>query len=607
MNNLQKLRNIMNDAGIDIYIDKISDPHLNEFVDNYFNTIKALTGFTGDTASLIVTKKWAYLIVDSRFTIQARKEVNSKYIKVLTVDGSKNSLRSKIKEFFTKNKNHSIYDSNVLFFDYVKFSISLARKIIDLTKSSSGNVFGLDYFYFNNKSMKDIAKLSAGNIYSDTEEVFCKIKQINKSKKPKLNSFYGIPKNVVGMSSSDKLSRITRYMKKMHCDLFVLSKLDEISYITNKRGYDFLNDPLFYSYLTIDKNKNFKLYTKSLYQNFYNNLSEIKNKTIMIDYKSTNYKIYKILKDNGNKLVDSKGFVAEMKSVKTPCEIKNEKRVMLLESAVLTDVFYQLKHTDFSKHNFSEHDISELITRKRKAYSKKTGIKYIGNSFDTIAAYRGNAAMAHYIPEKNKSKILKNSGMLLVDTGANYLYGTTDTTRTICLGKVNNIEKKHFTIVLDAMLKLSKYKFKLGTSSKNLDKVARSALLKFNMDYGHSTGHGIGFLSCVHEGPNSFSPASKYKIKNNQIFSVEPGYYVENKYGIRTENVLLSTKLSGKNKNLYGFETLTFVPIDKDLIDIKYLSKASIEILNKYTKEVVSKLDKLLPAKVIEWVETQTI
>ena len=127
-------------------------------------------------------------------------------------------------------------------------------------------------------------------------------------------------------------------------------------------------------------------------------------------------------------------------------------------------------------------DISELITRKRKAYSKKTGIKYIGNSFDTIAAYQGNAAMAHYIPEKTKSKILKNSGMLLVDTGANYLYGTTDTTRTICLGRVSNIEKKHFTIVLDAMLKLSKYKFKLGTSSKNLDKVARSALLKYNMD-----------------------------------------------------------------------------------------------------------------------------
>ena len=233
MNNLQKLRNIMNDAGIDIYIDKISDPHLNEFVDDYFNTIKALTGFTGDTASLIVTKKWAYLIVDSRFTIQARKEVNSKYIKVLTVDGSKNSLRSKIKEFFTKNKNHSIYDSKVLFFNYGKFSISLARKIIDLTKNSGGNVFGLDYFYFNNKSMKDIGKLSSDNIYSDTEEIFCKIKQINKSKKPKLNSFYDIPKKVVGMSSRDKLSKITRYMRKMHCDLFVLSKLDEISYITN--------------------------------------------------------------------------------------------------------------------------------------------------------------------------------------------------------------------------------------------------------------------------------------------------------------------------------------------------------------------------------------
>jgi Xaa-Pro aminopeptidase len=609
MNAIEKLKSIMETTGIDIYVDKISDPHLNEFVDDYFNTVRDLTNFTGDTAGLIVTKKWTYLIVDSRFTIQAKKEVDHKYIKVLTIDGSKNSIQSKIKEFFAKDKKRSIYDSKVLFFDYEKFSINLARKIIDITKNAGGNVFGLDYFYFKNRSMKNIANLSEDKIYADTKEVFQNIRKINKIRKPKQRPSFNLAGNIVGESTKSKISKITKYMRKMHCDVFVLSKLAEISYITNKRGLDFPCDPLFYSYLIIDKSGKHKLYAMGSYQNFYKHLSAIKNKNIMIDYKSTNYKIYKILNDNGNKLIDSKGFVEEIKSIKTNNEILNEKKAMLIESAALTDVIYQLKHTNFSKTKMSELDVSNIIDKKRKYYSKKFGLKYLNNSFDTISAYNENAAMAHYKPEKNKSKILKNSGLLLIDTGANYLYGTTDTTRTISLGKTGKNEKKHFTLVLSAMLALSHYKFKLGTSSKKLDKVARSILTKHNMNYGHSTGHGIGFLSCVHEGPNSFSPISNYKIKEHQIFSVEPGYYLENKYGIRIENILLSAKTAPlhRSKNMLCFETLTFVPIDKDMVDKKYLTKKSIKLLNDYTISIILALKDFLPKKIINYIESQII
>lgn len=609
MTNLERLRKIMDKAGIDIYIDKISDPHLNEFVDDYFNNVKVLTGFTGDTGAVIVTKDDAYLIVDSRFTIQAKCEVNKKYIKVLTVRSTKHVIESKIKEIFSKNKKASIYDSNVVFFDYEKFSISLAKTMIDVTKKAGGTVFGIDYFYFKNLSINKISKLSANELLKETRNIFEKIRKINKHRFPSLKDTYPLSEKVVGLSTKEKISKIVSYMRKSGCDLFVLSKLDEIAYITNKRGSDFPCDPLFYSYLIIDNKGKYKLFSKSTYNNFYSFISKINKKRVLIDYISSNYKIYHTLKENGNELKDAKGIVKEAKSIKTTSEIINQKRAMLIESAALCDVIYNLKNMNFSSKKFTEYDVSKSINKKRKLYAKKFSSKYISDSFDTIAAYNENAAMAHYKPLKNKSKTLKNSGILLIDTGANYLYGTTDTTRTIALGKVSSIEKKHFTIVLDAMLNLSNYKFKEGKTSKQLDKVARSILLKHNMDYGHSTGHGIGFLSCVHEGPNGFSPISKYKIKERQIFSVEPGYYLENKYGIRIENILLSTRFLNryKTKNLLGFETLTFVPIDKDMIDKKYLAKKSIELLNNYTESIIINLKNYLPKKIISYIESQII
>ena len=606
MTNLECLRNIMDEAGIDIYIDKISDPHLNEFVDDCFNTIKALTNFTGDTASLVVTKKDAYLIVDSRFTIQAKYEVDKKYIKVLTVTSTKLVIESKIKEIFSKNKTGSIYDTKVVFFDYEKFSINLAKQIIDVTKKLGGTVFGLDYFYFKNLPFKDMAKLSTKALLKETNIIFEKIRKINKHSFPKLNNIYSLSDKVVGLGTKDKLSKIVSYMKNNNCDLFVVSKVDEIAYITNKRGYDFPCEPLFYSYLIIDNKGKYKLFSKSTYQNFYNYLAKIKNKNVLIDFKSSNYRTYHVLNENGNKLKDAKYFVCEMKSIKTKSEILNQRKAMLIESAVLCDVIYNLKIKNFSKDKMTEYDVSKLINKKRKLYAKKFGSEYISDSFDTIAAYNENAAMAHYAPLKNKSKILKNSGLLLIDTGANYLYGTTDTTRTILLGKASNTMKKHFTIVLDAMLKLSNHKFRNGTKSKELDKISRSVLLKNNMDYGHSTGHGIGFFSSVHEGPNGFSPLSKYVIKENQFFSVEPGYYLENKYGIRTENILLSVRTKAQNNTL-AFETLTFVPIDKDLINKKLLSKKSIELLNNYTISIILALKDYLPKNVITYIENQII
>ena len=606
MTKLEQLRNIMDEAGIDIYIDKISDPHLNEFVDDYFNTIKALTNFTGDTASLIVTKNDAYLIVDSRFTIQAKREVDKKYIKVLTVASTKLVIESKIKEIFAKSKTNSIYDTKVVFFDYEKFSVNLAKQIIDVTKKVGGTVFGIDYFYFKDLSFQDMGKLSTGALLKETNFIFERIRRINKRSLPKLNNIYTLSDKVVGLSTKSKLSKIVSYMKNNNCDLFVISKLDEIAYITNKRGCDFPCDPLFYSYLIIDNKGKCKLFSKSTYQNFYTYLSKIKNKKVLIDFRSSNYKTYHILNENGNKLKDARGFVGELKSIKTDSEIMNQRKAMLIESAVLCDVIYNLKFKNFSKEKFTEYDVSKLINKKRKFYAKKFASKYIGDSFDTIAAYNENGAMAHYKPLKNKSKTLKNSSLLLIDTGANYLYGTTDTTRTISLGKAGQSIKKHFTIVLDAMLKLSNHKFKKGTKSKDLDKISRSILLKNNMDYGHSTGHGIGFLSCVHEGPNGFSPLSEYIIKENQFFSVEPGFYLENKYGIRTENILLSVRTKAQNNTL-AFETMTFVPIDKDLINKKLLSKKSIELLNNYTISIILALKDYLPKSVITYIENQII
>ena len=295
-----------------------------------------------------------------------------------------------------------------------------------------------------------------------------------------------------------------------------------------------------------------------------------------------------------------------MKAIKNPVEIENLKKAHIKDGVAFTKFMYWLK-TNIGKIEISEVSAQEYLEECRK---EQEG--FIEPSFDTISAYKENAAMMHYSATADTNKTLEAEGLYLVDSGGQYYGGTTDITRTMALGPVDPEQKKHFTAVLRSMLNLSNAKFLHGCTGLNLDILARGPIWDMDLDYKCGTGHGVGYLLNVHEGPNGFRwklrPGTEDSvIEEGMVTTNEPGVYIEGSHGIRTENELLCCK---GNKNEYGqfmyFETLTFAPIDLDAVDLDYLSKEDKDRLNAYHKEVYEKLSPYLSPEEQEWLKHYT-
>ena len=299
-------------------------------------------------------------------------------------------------------------------------------------------------------------------------------------------------------------------------------------------------------------------------------------------------------------------------SIKGDTEIKNLRKCNILDGLAMTKVLYRLKNLKQTGTQFkNEFEIKKFVDDTRVKVGKKS---YLCPSFETIVAYKENAAICHYIPTKKANKKIGDNGLLLIDSGGNYISGTTDVTRTISLYKKNipDIIKKHYTLVLDSMLNLSLTKFPYELTGFEIDIIARKKLYDEFMDFNHGTGHGIGYISNVHEGPNRIGPGVNSNYKKNclepyQVTSNEPGLYFENKYGIRIENDLLTIPIKeNKFGDFLGFETLTLCPYDMDLIDKKYLSGDSIKYLNDYNKLVYKKISKYLTKEENIWLKKVT-
>ncbi len=558
-----------------------NDPHMSEYVPEHWNARAYFSGFTGSAGTLVITNKEAYLWTDSRYFIQAEKELEE----------------SEIKLFKSGEENTPTY---------------LEWLINNL---QAKNTVSLHEHFFSTEEFKSIKKeLHTKKIKIDSTTDLISSNWKNRPPLP-LEKIFLHNIAYTGKTFSEKFERLLSNLKERNCDTLIISSLDEIAWLLNIRGQDIKYSPLAVAYLVIE-NKNISLFiskgklttetrkylsenniiTKE-YSAFYLYLSTICNKNILLDQRNTNYCIYKNLEKSNNILQETSP-ICHLKSIKNKTEINGFKKAMIKDGIALTKFFIWLENCLKKKKEINE----LLLAEKLKEFRSQQAL-FHSNSFSPIVAYKENGAIVHYSPTEQSNKTIETKGLLLIDSGGQYLDGTTDITRTISLGNISDEEKRNFTFVLQGHIALAQKTFPTGTYGYQIDPIARTALQKEGLNYGHGTGHGVGHFLCVHEGPQSIrADNNKTSLKSGMIISNEPGVYITGKYGIRIENLILVNEIS-TSTGLLSFETLTLFPIDNKAIDFTLLKKQEINWLRNYHHSILSKLSPFLSRKETEWLK----
>ena len=586
---LQQLRERMREEKIDAYLIVSDDFHASEYVGDYFKCREYISGFDGSAGSVVVTKEEAGLWTDGRYFIQAEKQLEGSGI-TLYKEGEKDVVS--ITQFLTK----VLSKGGVLGFDGRTVNTAMVRKLKN------------DLYTLGVTLRSDVDL--AGDIWRERPELSAQPAWI-------LEEAYA------GESREEKLQRIREKMKEESADYYLVPSLDEIAWTLNIRGNDIAYNPVVLSYLLIHKTQLTwyvnecsvskeiadKLWQAGVelrpYMQIYDDLGLLPaQSSIILDEAQTNYALSHAIAQSVVKK-PLKSPIELMKAVKNTTEYQNERKAHLKDGIALTKLIYWLKHVE-DKQSLSELDVCHKLEELRKM-----GSHYLGQSFAPIAAYKEHGAIVHYEPDEVSSCALGNESFLLLDTGGQYLEGTTDVTRTIALGTLTREQQVHYTTVLKGNLNLAAACFKYGCTGLNLDYLARSPLWSLGLDYNHGTGHGVGYLLNVHEGPNAF----RYKeregrgtvLEEGMITSNEPGLYLEGRYGIRLENLILCLT---KEENEYGkfmeFETLTLVPFDMEAVAWDILSEQESEWLLDYQKRVYTEISDYLTEEERLWLKAQS-
>ena len=588
---IENIRDLMKEKNIYAYIVPSSDYHQSEYVGDYFKSREFMSGFTGSSGTLIISMDEAGLWTDGRYFIQAEQELKDSGIKLFKMgEEGVPTIEEYLLEKLPKNSTLG-FDGRVM---SVKEGQSLANKL-------AFKGINIEYKYdLVNDIWEDRCLLP-------TEKAFL------------LGTEYS------GESFSDKLSRIRAVMKEKKATTHILASLDDIAWLFNIRGRDVKSNPVVLSYavitidsvyLFIDKNKIGKDIRAELskenvqikrYEEVYEFIKNIdENEVVLIDTSKVNYAIYNNIPSNVQKIEERNPSIL-FKSIKNEIELKNIRNSHIKDGVAFTKFMYWLKN------NIGKIEITEIsATQKLEAFRREQD-KFIEPSFSTIAAYKDHAAMMHYSATEESNYKLEPRDLFLVDSGGQYFDGTTDITRTIALGPIPENVRKDFTNVVRGMIRLSKAKFLYGCRGYNLDILARGPLWEEGIDYKCGTGHGIGFVLNVHEGPNGFRWKVREDIDDSCILEEgmvttnEPGVYVENSHGIRIENEIVVRKAE---KNEYGqfmdFEVITFAPIDLDAIDESLILKDEKVYLNNYHKQVYDKISPYLNEEEKQWLKTYT-
>lgn len=588
---IENIRDLMKEKNIYAYIVPSSDYHQSEYVGDYFKSREFMSGFTGSSGTLIISMDKAGLWTDGRYFIQAEQELKDSGIKLFKMgEEGVPTIEEYLLEKLPKNSTLG-FDGRVM---SVKEGQSLANKL-------AFKGINIEYKYdLVNDIWEDRCSLP-------TEKAFL------------LGTEYS------GESFSDKLSRIRAVMKEKKATTHILASLDDIAWLFNIRGRDVKSNPVVLSYavisidsvyLFIDKNKigediraelskeNVQIKGYEEVYEFIKNIDE--DEVVLIDTSKVNYAIYNNIPSNVQKIEERNPSIL-FKSIKNEIELKNIRNSHIKDGVAFTKFMYWLKN------NIGKIEITEISATQKLEEFRREQDKFIEPSFSTIAAYKDHAAMMHYSATEESNYKLEPRDLFLVDSGGQYFDGTTDITRTIALGPIPENVRKDFTNVVRGMIRLSKAKFLYGCRGYNLDILARGPLWEEGIDYKCGTGHGIGFVLNVHEGPNGFRWKVREDIDDSCILEEgmvttnEPGVYVENSHGIRIENEIVVRKAE---KNEYGqfmdFEVITFAPIDLDAIDESLILKDEKVYLNNYHKQVYDKISPYLNEEEKQWLKTYT-
>lgn len=570
-NRITKLRNTMLNASVSACVIPSSDPHMSEYVPDYWKARTYFSGFTGSAGTLVVTSTEAFLWTDSRYFLQAEKELQGSQIRLF--------------------KSGEIGVPS-----YLEFLSS---------KLAAGEVISMHASVFSTEEIL-ISKtaFSKKHLLLKTDlDLVSKVWTKNRPLLPE-KSIFIYDTLFAGKTIGQKIHSIQSILKKKKAAVLLLNTLDEIAWLLNLRGNDIKYNPLFIAYASIENDKvilfvdtkkiskqvndylNDNLLIIKEYNSFSQYISLLKNKTIWIDKAKMNYACYNQVK-NYNRIVFGTSPLAKIKSIKNKTEIEGFRTAMIKDGVALTKFYIWLENC--LKSNYA---ITEISAAKKLKKFRSYQSLFFEESFAPIVGYNEHGAIVHYSANKQTDVEIKPNGFLLIDSGGHYLNGTTDITRTIGLGPLTATQKNDFTLVLKAHIALAKATFPKGTYGFELDKIAREPLLKNDLNYGHGTGHGVGHFLCVHEGPQSIRPdKNKTPLKKGMVVSNEPGIYRTKAYGIRTENLLLVKELEDPLKNgILQFEILTLFPIDKTAIDFSLLKEKEIKWLNNYHQTVYNKL-----------------
>lgn len=594
---IDALRGMMKTAGVHYYLITTDDPHGSEYINDYYKEREYFSGFTGSNGDLLVGEKECLLWTDGRYFVQAEKELAGSGIRLMK---SGQIGVPTVEEYLREHIENGVR------LGFYGFCMSAARgkKLDKLMQEKCGEV-----------------------LYSDDLAGCVFLERPADSAAP----VRVLVEELTGESYLQKLERVRGEMDKQSADALLLTKLEDQMWLFNIRGADIACNPVAYAYTLILKDKVY-LYLKEavlddkvsdyfkengtellIYENFAEDLpqrlQQLKERLsrkgkVMADPEVISYSVCRMVSDEAE-LLGGQNPTEKMKAVKNPVEIENLKKVYLADSLALTRFIRFIK--EHRNDGLRECEAADILDGYRHEIDGFTDL-----SFPTISAYGPNAAMMHYEAVPGKDAVIRPEGIYLVDSGGQYDGGTTDVTRSIIMGDITEEMKRHFTLAAMGMLRLQNAVFLHGCTGRNLDILARGPIWQQEMDYKCGTGHGVGYMLSVHEGPQNISWKSRNLsreavLEEGMLVSDEPGVYIAGSHGIRTENILLCEKRGcNEDGQFMGFVPLTLVPIDLEGIDSSLMEPGDVERLNSYHRLVYESLAEYMSDEEKEWLRNQT-
>ncbi|HEC1539535.1 TPA: aminopeptidase P family protein [Campylobacter upsaliensis] len=580
-----KLREAMQEKGLDAYLVVSADPHLSEYLSDYYKVKDYLSGFQGSVGTLVFTQKEAYLWVDGRYWLQAQKQLEGSGV-VLQKQDKENTFQNWLKK--------NLKQGQILGSDFAVLNLALKKELEDFCTLKHCDLIALMW--------SDRPSLPKAQIYAH-EKAYC------------------------ALSAKEKIVLVRQKMCELGAENHLISSLDDIAYLTNLRGADVEYNPVFLSHLLIKQDKTLlfvdegkisgalkeELESEGIliyaYESVIEELKRLENTTLLIESAKMTALLVEAL-NSSVKLIEEINPSTHLKAVKGAREISHIEDAMVEDGVALCRFFAWLEEALEQKQKINEVDIDTRITEFRA----KSPF-YISNSFATIAAFKGNGAFPHYKAERQNCLDIEGDGFLLIDSGGQYKNGTTDITRVVPVGVLCEEQIHDYTLVLKAHIAISRAIFPKNIAMPLLDAITRQPLWEEQLDYIHGTGHGVGYFLNVHEGPqvlSYFAPVlEKTRAKEGMLTSIEPGIYKAEKWGVRLENLVVNTKVENPKNSAYGeflyFKPVTLCPFELSCIDVNLLDEKEKKWLNAYHQKVKEKLAPRLQdePKALKWLETR--